>query len=300
MASLAVKIPNVERPKVSKGTRAKAAPALIANRKQLKPQRNMTHPHRESKAHSHRSRSKKRQPLDPEDLSRRLALHLSEQRRVARARATEEHVPYHHVPQVAAVDFESTATPEKMGQIHKLAQPALKSLEILRFGEKPATPLQNPKAMNLATVDRHHVRNRNQHRWTTALERAAELDDERDIYRFPRRTFETEISSSVHRTRQMSRPLSLGDMLWEREAENPEERKRDRNDRQDWSQRDEDEVKVRRKMRDLVTPLLALTTKKSKGQENGTIMAVGLVAAKEGRNVRSASFLARFRRRALS
>jgi hypothetical protein len=260
----------------------------------------MTHLLRESKANGHRSRSKKREPLDPEDLSRRLALHLSEQRRVARARATAEHVPYHHIPQVAAVDFESTATPDRMGQIHKLAQPALKSLEVLRFSEKPATLLQNPKAMDLATADKNHVRNRNRHRWTTAIERAAELDDERDVYQFPQRTFETEIGASVHRTRQMSRPLSLGDMLWEGGAEIPEERKRDRNDRQDWSQRDEDEVKVRRKMRDLVTPLLALKTKKSKGQENETIMAVGLVAANEGRNVRSASFLARFRRRALS
>ncbi|KAM3066767.1 hypothetical protein ACMFMG_011837 [Clarireedia jacksonii] len=285
MASVAVKTSSTERPI-------------------LNPQRSMTHPFRESKANGCPSRSKKRQALDPEDLSRRLALHLSEQRRLARARVTEEHGPYHHVPQVAGVNFESTTTPDKMRQLRKLVQPAFKNLEVLRFNErvhgKPATLLQRPKAMDLATAERNHLRNRHQHQWTTAIERAAELDNERGIYRFPQRTFETDIGPFVRRTRQMPRPMSLGDMLWERGEENCEERKRDRNDRQDWSQSDENEVNVRRKIRDLVTPLLALKTKMSKGQDNGISMATGLVAAEEGHNVRRASFLARFKRQAPS
>ncbi|KAA8565314.1 hypothetical protein EYC84_011036 [Monilinia fructicola] len=71
----------------------------------------------------------------------------------------------------------------------------------------------------------------------------------------------------VHKSRAVQRPMSMGDLLaWEEKgAPAPREMKRDRNDRHDWTQRDESE-EVRRSMRERVGPLLSLRLGKGKGR----------------------------------
>lgn len=182
---------------------------------------------------------------------------------------------YHHIPRVAALSFENTATPDKLRQVHKLSEPALKNLGYLTIEEevrgmgyvyqKPTTILQKSQLQDHATAERTKTRNRNQYQWTAALERAAELDAERDVYRCPRRTFNSDVPV-VHKSRAVMRPMSMGDFLpWE-EKEEPKEIKREKNDRHDWTQRDESE-ETRRSMKEKMGPLLSLKLRKGKVHE---------------------------------
>ncbi|KAJ8062635.1 hypothetical protein OCU04_009157 [Sclerotinia nivalis] len=247
-----------------------------------KPYRTMSYPprtqHHHINIHVPRAHSKRGAPLDPDDLSRRLRAHIAQQKASAEqrraARVSMATGVYHHVPQVAAQSFEHTATQEKLHQVHKLSEPALKNLGYLSIDEgaagigsgyvyqKPTTTLQKAQVMDHATADRTKTRNRNQYQWTPALERAAELDAERDMYRCPRRTFNSDVPL-LHKSRAVMRPMSMGDFLpWE-EKEEPKEVKRERNDRHDWTQRDESE-ETRRSMKERVGPLLSLKLRRGK------------------------------------
>ncbi|ATZ57324.1 hypothetical protein BCIN_14g04740 [Botrytis cinerea B05.10] len=258
-----------------------------------KPYRTMTYPPRTQSHHHHpipapRTRSKKGAPLDPYDLSRRLRAHLAQQKALAEHRraslSSTSTDPYHHTPQVAALSFEHTATAEKLRNVHKLSEPALKNLGYMTIDagggglggcgsgyayQKPGTLLQKTQIYDHVTADKAKVRNRNQYQWTSALERAAELDAERDVYRCPRRTFNSDVPV-VHKSRAGMRPMSMGDYLpWEEKEEREvKEVKREKNDRHDWTQRDESE-ETRRSMRERVGPLLSLKLKKGKGLEEG-------------------------------
>ncbi|ESZ93947.1 hypothetical protein SBOR_5650 [Sclerotinia borealis F-4128] len=232
-----------------------------------------TQPHHVN-VHVPRARSKKGQPLDPDDLSRRLKAHLAQQKALAEhrreARASETTGVYHHIPQVAALSFENTATPDKLRQVHKLSEPALKNLRYLTIDEgvggigyeyqKPRTILQKSQFLDHETAERTMVRNRNQYQWTAALERAAELDAERDVYKCPRRTFNSD-APAVHKNRAVQRPMSMGGFLPWGKKEEPKEPKRERNDRHDWTQRDE---YAKRSLKERVGPLLSLKLRKGK------------------------------------
>ncbi|TGO20123.1 hypothetical protein BTUL_0001g01340 [Botrytis tulipae] len=286
-----------------------------------KPYRTMTYPPRPQSHHyplpAPRTRSKKGAPLDPDDLSRRLRAHLAQQKALADHRrsarsstSTSTYTstdPYHHIPQVAALSFEHTATAEKLRNVHKLSQPALKSLGYMTIDEggdglggcgsgyvyqKPSTLLQNTQIDDHAMGDRTRLRNRNQYQWTAALERAAELDAERDVYRCPRRTFHSDVPV-VHKSRAVMRPMSMGDYLsWEeKEEKEVKEVKREKNDRHDWTQRDESE-ETRRSMKEMVGPLLSLKLKKGKGLESGE----GLKTKSSVRSPIRVSFFGRFKR----
>ncbi|KAF7917016.1 uncharacterized protein EAE98_010447 [Botrytis deweyae] len=282
-----------------------------------KPHRTMTYPPR-PQSHYHplpapRTRSKKGAPLDPDDLSRRLRAHLAQQkaladhRRSARSSTSTSTDPYHHTPQVAVLSFEHTATAEKLRNVHKPSQPALKSLGYMTIDEggdgiggcgsgyvyqKPSTLLQKTQICDHAMVDRTKLRNRNQYQWTAALERAAELDAERDVYRCPRRTFNSEVPV-VHKSRAVMRPMSMGDYLsWEeKEEKEVKEVKREKHDRHDWTQRDESE-ETRRSMKGMVGPLLSLKLRKGKGLESGE----GLKTKSLARSPSRVSFFGRFKR----
>ncbi|RAL58809.1 hypothetical protein DID88_009119 [Monilinia fructigena] len=128
--------------------------------------------------------------------------------------------------------------------------------------KKPTTILQKAQGLDHASAEKIRIRNRNQYQWTAALERAAELDAERDLYRCPRRTFSPD-APEVHKSRASQRPMSMGDLLGWQEKEAPKEMRRDKNDRHDWTQRDESE-EVRRSMRERVGPLLSLRLRKEK------------------------------------
>lgn len=131
------------------------------------------------------------------------------------------------------------------------------------------------------------------------MERAAELDAERDVYRCPRRTFHAEVPA-VHKSRAQ-RPMSMGFISmrnylpWEeRDVARGKERekemmKRKRNDRHDWTQRDEDE-EVKRGMRARVGPLLSLKSKKGKEKETE------VKAKMSQKSPTRVSFFERFRR----
>ncbi|KAF5875273.1 uncharacterized protein Bfra_003726 [Botrytis fragariae] len=260
-----------------------------------------------------RTRSKKGAPLDPDDLSRRLRAHLAQQkaladhRRSARSSTSTSTDSYHHTPQVAVLSFEHTVTAEKLRNVHKLSQPALKSLGYMTIDEggdglggcgsgyvyqKPGTLLQKTQIYDHAMVDKTKLRNRNQYQWTAALERAAELDAERDVYRCPRRTFNSDVPV-VHKSRAVMRPMSMGDYLsWEeKEEKEVKEVKREKNDRHDWTQRDESE-ETRRSMKEMVGPLLSLKLRKGKGLESGE----GLKTKSLARSPSRVSFFGRFKR----
>lgn len=154
---------------------------------------------------------KKGEPFDPEDLSRRLQAHLTEQkikadkRRQARAAklaaaeaaAAESHAQtvYHHVPMSAASAFERTTTPVDLSRkMPKLAQSVIKAhLGRVSVDEnRPSqglTLLQKTVALDQAIVDKQILRNRNQFQWTQEMEEANEADLERDLYKPPQRTF---------------------------------------------------------------------------------------------------------------
>ncbi|TGO29189.1 hypothetical protein BPAE_0018g00780 [Botrytis paeoniae] len=280
-----------------------------------KPYRTMTYPPRTQSHHyslpAPRTRSKKGAPLDPDDLSRRLRAHLAQQKALAdhrrSARSSTSTDPYHHIPQVAVLSFEHTATAEKPCNVHKLSQPALKSLGYMTIDEggdglggcgsgyvyqKPGTLLQKTQIYDHAMVNKTKLRTRDQYQWTAALERAAELDAERDVYRCPRRTFNSDVPV-VHKSRAVMRPMSMGDYLsWEeKEEKEVKEVKREKNDRHDWTQRDESE-ETRRSMKEMVGPLLSLKLRKGKGLESGE----GLKTKSLARSPSRVSFFGRFKR----
>ncbi|KAI9644300.1 hypothetical protein NHQ30_007656 [Ciborinia camelliae] len=246
------------------------------------------------------SRPKKGAPLDPDDLTRRLKAHIAQQKALAdhrrAARVSMATGVYHHVPQVAALSFANTATQDRLHQVHKLAEPALKSLGYLTMDEgagcqKPTTILQKAQVIDHATAERTRTRNRNQYQWTTAIERAAELDAERDVYRCPRRTFNSDVAI-VHKSRVV-RPMSMGDFLPWQEKEEPKEAKREKNDRHDWTQRDES-GDARWSIKEMVAPLLSLKVTKGKVHD-GSGEDIKLLKSPV-RTPRRASFFGRFKR----
>ncbi|KAK2625608.1 hypothetical protein QTJ16_004920 [Diplocarpon rosae] len=157
----------------------------------------MIHPLRDVREREARGDAKKRGPFDPQDLTRRLAKYLAEQkfraekRREARAVKTtalahESALLYHHVPQVAATQFERTMTPDVLRSVRKLSQPAIKAhLELLILADSPqslsSTALLRTQAMDQAAREKELLRNRNQFQWTHDMKEAAIADAERPV-----------------------------------------------------------------------------------------------------------------------
>src|SRR4051812_10758284 len=104
---------------------------------QIKPARSMTHPLQRPKpvqSSDVKRNAKHGEQFDPEELSRRLESHLTsqklraERRREARAAKAASTQEYHHIPIVAAAQFERTTTPDVMRQLsNKFVQPAIKA-----------------------------------------------------------------------------------------------------------------------------------------------------------------------------
>ena len=186
----------------------------------------MTYPRHDAKAKTTTFRSKKGEPFDPDDLTRRLTAHLLEQkakqerRRAARAAqeaAAHSSIIYHHVPTVAAAAFERTTTPDAMRQVHKLAQPAVRQLEgedLKSLGEGAyGGTLQQRQALDRVVLEKEKVRNRNQWHRGNKMEEAAEVDADRDVFKKPTRTFsEFAHLATTGRAGNGERPLSTGDV----------------------------------------------------------------------------------------
>lgn len=211
----------------------------------------MTHPHHEpAKPSNGKRRVKNGEPFDPEELTRRLTAYVTEQKlasqRRREARAAKERaaaiaagldpkahdVVYHHVPTVAASAFQRTATPiiVTTETVHKLSAPILKaalspnnpvdsfehdpSFPLRQKSTKrPATSLQRTVLQDQAEVEKERIRNRNQFQLTQALEEAAEVDELRDVYRVPQRTFVEFAHLRNAHSKGHSRPLSTGDIF---------------------------------------------------------------------------------------
>ncbi|KAK0107312.1 hypothetical protein ONS95_004008 [Cadophora gregata] len=235
-------------------------PAATSN-SSIKPTRAMTHPLRDPKGNGGKRKIKKGEPFDPEELSRRLTEHLTEQKlkaeqrreaRALKAAALAQQNVYHHVPAVAALAFERTTTPEAMRQVHKLSKPVIKAqLERPSLEEaaprQPFTNLQRTQAMDQANLEREMLRNRNQFQWDHDMEEAAHADIERDLYRPPQRTFTSEFAHLRGRHKKGApRPLSTGDVCWDEDlphiptkSQVPLKPQNDGHDRHDWAQREE-------------------------------------------------------------
>ncbi|KAE9375436.1 hypothetical protein N431DRAFT_200845 [Stipitochalara longipes BDJ] len=288
----------------------------------------MTHPLRDSKKDGRRQRVKQGEPFDPEELSRRLNAHLAEQKlkaerrreaRAAKAALAQADVVYHHVPAVAAAAFERTTTPDIRRQSHKLASVGVKShLEKLSLEdphpEYPTTNLKKTQAMDQAILERQILLNRNQFQWTHELEEAAEADMEREIYRPPQRTFQSEFAhlTSAHK-RSNSRPLSTGD-LWEKlEAQSPPPPRKSKpapiaqiaKDRHDWVERDEEIEITKKKDHSRTSPFLRkmestwMLGKREKIKQDRDEAGAGLGdhgSPPDGAKGIRGSFLARFKR----
>jgi hypothetical protein len=289
----------------------------------------MTHPLRDPKKDARRQRVKQGEPFDPEELSRRLNAHLAEQKikadrrreaRAARAALAQASVVYHHVPTVAAAAFERTTTPDVRRQSHKQSSVGIKShLEKLSLEdphpEYPAMSLQKTQAIDQAILERQILLNRNQFQWSHELEEAAEADMEREIYKPPQRTFQSEFAhlTSGHK-RSSSRPLSTGD-LWEKvEAQSPPPPPAKSKpkpllpvakDRPDWAERDDETETTKKIHHSRTSPFLRkmestwMLGKREKVKQDRDEAVAGIGdhgSPPDGSKGIRGSFLARFKR----
>jgi hypothetical protein len=220
----------------------------------------MTHPLRNPRGigNDGRRRIKEGEPFDPEELSRRLTAHIAEQKlktqlrreaRAAKAAAAQKNGVYHHVPKVAAADFERTTTPDGMRHVHKLSQPAAKAyLEHLKLDDgipgSVVTNLQRTQALDQAVLEKEMLRNRNQFQWDRVMEQAAEADMDRDLFKPTQRTFNEFVHLKGTHEKHGPRPLSTGDMFTEQEEVQTKTKTKVVHDvnehRNDWAQRDDD------------------------------------------------------------
>jgi hypothetical protein len=205
-------------------------------------------PSHDARKNGIQSRTKKRGGVDPDELCRLLNNHIenqalkAEQRRAAKALKAAAG-PY--VPREAASAHQKTTSPDAMRQFHKLSQPVYKQhFEVLRL-DIPGSPLKDLQRTQLwdpAVVDRNIVRNRNQWEWDQRMEKAAEVDLEREINRPPQRTF-PELACLVKEKSWGEQPMSGRDMFWEN---SPLQRSKEKlktafEGRNDWAQKEDTE-----------------------------------------------------------
>jgi hypothetical protein len=196
----------------------------------------------------------------------------AEQRR-ARANAKKQQSVYHHVPKVAAADFERTATSESMGPkdkrkkyIQKLAEAALKHQTKETAAHATVTfGFRKTHVLDQARVQREPIGERNPLQRTRDLEDATLLD-ERTSKRLPQRNLGTD-HLDAHQTSLNSRPLSTGDLVWEDgflanksifsgKLQVEPLKIPYASDPQDWAQRDEVCADPRRSVKERISPFL--------------------------------------------
>lgn len=227
---------------------------------------------------SRKSKVKKEEPFDIDELCRRLEVQLrrqgvQEERRRQRAREKQaKQQQYHHTPQFAALDFARTATPDGFAKkdIHTLSQPVLQrhkegqgSKAITNPGPLSASKLVH--ALEVARSDTGTASDRNQFSRTRTLEEAARVDRERHIDKPLQRDFENP-SLTVHEETESKteRSFSEGHNVWDHvdgllPSKPPAKAAYRSEDHPDWAQRDECARDRRRSFKDRVSPLLKRT-----------------------------------------
>jgi hypothetical protein len=277
----------------------------------------MTQPIRDPKAG--KRRAKQGEPFDPEDLSRRLTAHLSEQKvkaevrraaRDAKVKAAADAHLYHHVPTVAAADFERTMTPNVLRSVPKLARPVSRAhMEVRKVegaGAAQPTSLKKPQAKDQGILERQPLSNRNQIPRTHGSEEVGEVDKERNVHKLPQRTFPEFNQLEPMSCRSGPRPMSTGDVLWREEllaaSRKPKPKSRlihERSGRHDWTQRDDEvdrknEQKLSSQSRKKDSSWIMLGMKSAKhesGIDNADISTSDTSSSKS-----RGGFLARFKR----
>jgi hypothetical protein len=282
-------------------------------------------PFRKARDNGATRRVKEGEPFDPEELSRRLSHHLAGQkskadhRRDARAAkaahvaAARQDTVYQHVPKVAAAAFTRTATPDVRRQTHKLSQPALKQrFDVLGSGCQVMN-LQRAQATDQAMIEREMLRNRNQFQCNHDMEKAAEVDIERGVYKPPRRTFSEFAHLRGRHERDSQRPglVNTGDVcrggngapISGKAKLKPTPAYDGRND---WAQPDEIRGEGRRTVKELARPFLkrkdsiwilrGRKEKPEKQDKDEAVMETEDSTSPDGNKSGRTSFLARFKR----
>lgn len=271
-----------------------------------------------------RKSKKQGDPVDPDELARRLETYLTQskmwaedrrqkaQLRAKRASAQNDEKKrqggsrpistdnaYRHVPREAASAFARTATSEPMRNVHGLSQPAVKQhLEQIRVSNPGASKMQ---VINHAMNQQQMLRQRNQFQQTRAMEDADEIDEVRGVYKSQSKSFMDHISGN----RNASRPLSTGDGLYEdRDALLAKARRKSRtmaldmSGRGNWTQDDEvsdskKDAVVKRKP----SSWILLGRKSPKPEKDEAVSGVGGSASPPDLKHQKSSFLARFKHR---
>jgi hypothetical protein len=203
---------------------------------------------RDPRIHGAKRRTKPGEPFDPEDLSRRLNAHLAEQkiraerRRAAReCQTTADGAPYNHVPQVAAESFQTTATSDA---IRAIARPASRSHREAPKDDDPSAIPNTALKRTQSRLERHLLSSRSQFQRTRNAEQANQVDGEREIYTSPQRTFASEFANlKGNPPKSAPRQTNTRDVLWEQDLVIVSQKAKaagNRNDRQDWSQQDDE------------------------------------------------------------
>lgn len=260
------------------------------------------------------------QPVDPEELTRRLHLLLVEQKaRTERRRASvaakeedKENKIYHHIPKVAAEAFERTATPvDTMRQTHKLSLLVVKQHRdplVHELSGPYAPTLQKTLAADQARLDREMLGHRNQFQWTRDMEEADEADASRDLYKTEQRTFIAELAHLKLGNGPSDRhPLSTGDIPAQEDVPTRRPSKalpvHELKDRNDWTQQDEAE---KRTSKGRISPFLRRRVSiwtlgkrerlLKQEKDNALAPLAESASSSEGRRSKRESFLSRFRR----
>ena len=249
--------------------------------------------------------------LDPQDLSKRLERHRQKERdihRRRRERLEKNSLPikYHHIPQTAAKDFVSTATPDLSNEknVDLLSRPIIRSQKLAR-GTNTILALESalPQCAQDQDIVKSHMERlaeRNPFQRSPAMEIAARIDKARTIDRLQQSNPETLNSLSNPSTR-FPRPLSTGDLDgWDPSCIEARHPLFSLNDRHDWTQRDECIEDTTHRLRQIVAPLFRhadvvrrLSVKKDGSATKPIDMHQGEAPEEKGRSRRRSSFLTR-------
>ncbi|KAH0544823.1 hypothetical protein FGG08_001052 [Glutinoglossum americanum] len=207
---------------------------------------------RRVRSNTHPLREHRGEPVDPNELYRRLKIQECRQKERASRRVRERHSSgqYHHTPQVAALDFQRTATQEVRGrkEVRKSSRTLVdryKNNHGIRPRRPDATPaIRLPGILTVKNSEIDPVANRNQLQRTRGLETTAGTDKERSVDKGQQKGFNItfdRISSPSSRKKRTSRdrPYSAGDLDHRLSLDISPNTQRQPFDRPDWTQGDE-------------------------------------------------------------
>ncbi|KAI9777344.1 MAG: hypothetical protein M1839_008952 [Geoglossum umbratile] len=208
----------------------------------VRPTRLKTHPLRERRG----------EPVDPYELYRRLEIQeCREKERAARLKRRQHPVgQYYHTPQVAALDFQRTATPEIHSKkaTHIPSRPAIgqyQNSREIRPGVAGAVPTaQQSSSLTITKPEKISAANRSQFQLTRELEDDARIDRQRDSGKRPQKDFDIIFDpiSSSRPHKKNRQPNNTGDFrryMLESSPLVPANNQRQPFDRHNWTQWDE-------------------------------------------------------------